>query len=240
MPKITGTGHCSNCPIRHLSIFADLRPERLVNIPFRPLITRYKAGEVIYQQGDHADALFTVRGGVIKITKSLPDGRHHLLYLETTGALIGWDSFIEDHYSQSAVAITDAEVCRLPERDLNRLRRADLELDNAILQRWITSLRRAENRMVDLSTRKGSEKLAAFLLDWRAEAPPSDWVDLPLTRGELGEMLGLTVETISRFLADWRKRGIISEEHRKIRIDDLPALQRIAEGGEKHRNNKSG
>ncbi len=237
MPKITGTGHCPSCPIRHLSIFADLRPERLANIPFRPLITRYKAGETIYQQGERADALFTVRGGVIKIIRSLPDGRNHLLYLETTGALIGWDSFLEEHYSQSAIAVADAEVCRLPERDLNRLRHADLELDNAILRRWITSLRRAEDRMVDLSTRKGNEKLAAFLLDWCATAPPGDWVDLPLTRGELGEMLGLTVETISRFLADWRKRGIISEEHRRIRIDDLPALQRVAAGGERRRNN---
>ncbi len=233
MPKITGTGQCASCPIRHLSIFANLRPERLANIPFRPLITRYKAGEAIYRQGEHADALFTLRSGIVKITKSLADGRNHILYLETGGALLGWDSFLEDDYSQSAIAVSDVEVCRLPEPDLNRLRRNDLELDNAILQRWVTALRRAESRMLDLSTRKGTEKLAALLLDWCADAEPGSWVDLPLTRGELGEMLGLTVETISRFLADWRKRGIISEKHRKIRIDDRTALEAIANGARK-------
>ncbi len=230
MPKITGTGHCATCPIRHLSIFANLRPQRLDNIPFRPLISRYRAGETIYRQGDRADALFTVRSGIVKITKSMANGRSHILYLETGGALLGWDSFLEDHYSQSAIAVSDVEVCHLPEPDLNRLRRNDLELDNAILQRWVTSLRRAESRMLDLSTRKGSEKLAALLLEWCADAAPGTWVDLPLTRGELGEMLGLTVETISRFLADWRKRGIISEQQRKIRIDDHPALEAIADG----------
>jgi CRP/FNR family transcriptional regulator len=222
--------------MRQQSIFADLRPERLRNIPFRPLVTHYKAGEVIYAQGDKANALFTVRSGIVKISKSLADGRSHILYLETTGALLGWDSFLEERHTQSAIAVSDCELCHLPEPDLNRLRRNDNELDTAILRRWVTSLRRAESRMLDLSTRKGTEKLATLLLEWCADAPPGTWVELPLTRGELGEMLGLTVETISRFLADWRKRGLISEQHHQIRIDDREALIDIARGN----NRKAG
>ncbi len=230
MSKLVGTGQCASCSIRHLSIFANLKPARLDNIPFRPLVTRYKAGETIYLQGDNANTLFTVRSGIVKITKSLADGRSHILYLETAGALLGWDSFLESRYTQSAIAVSDCELCQLPEADLERLRRNDRDVDTAILQRWVTSLRRAETRMLDLSTRKGTEKLASLLLEWCADAPPGSWVDLPLTRGELGEILGLTVETISRFLADWRKRGLISEEHHKIRIDDPDTLKGIAAG----------
>ncbi len=230
MSKLVGTGQCASCAIRHLSIFANLKPTRLDNIPFRPLVTRYKAGEAIYLQGDKANTLFTVRSGIVKVTKSLADGRSHILYLETAGALLGWDSFLESRYTQSAIAVSDCELCQLPEADLERLRRNDRDVDTAILQRWVTSLRRAESRMLDLSTRKGTEKLASLLLEWCADAPPGSWVDLPLTRGELGEILGLTVETISRFLADWRKRGLISEEHHKIRIDDPDTLKNIAAG----------
>ena len=230
MSKLVGTGQCASCAIRHLSIFANLKPTRLDNIPFRPLVTRYKAGEAIYLQGDKANTLFTVRSGIVKVTKSLADGRSHILYLETAGALLGWDSFLESRYTQSAIAVSDCELCQLPEADLERLRRNDRDVDTAILQRWVTSLRRAESRMLDLSTRKGTEKLASLLLEWCADAPPGSWVDLPLTRGELGEILGLTVETISRFLADWRKRGLISEQHHKIRIDDPDTLKNIAAG----------
>lgn len=236
MPKIIGSGKCPTCPIRHLSIFANLQQSRLESIPFRPLITRYTAGEAIYRQGDSADTLFTLRSGIVKITKSLPDGRSHILYLETSGALLGWDSFVEDTYSQSAIAVSDVEVCRLPESELNVLRFKDMALDNAILRRWVNSLRRAEQRMLELSTMKGPEKLATLLLDWCSNAPPGTWVDLPLTRAELGEMLGLTVETISRFLADWRKQGLISEQHRRIRINDLEGLIAIANGA-KHKPN---
>ena len=228
MPKITGSGHCATCAIRHLSIFANLRPDRLDNIPFRPIVTRYKSGETLYLQGAPANALFTIRTGIVKVTKSLADGRSHILYLQTRGALLGWDSFLEDTYSQSAIAVTDCEVCRLPEHDLNLLRRNDLELDNAILRRWIESMRQAENKMLELSIKKGPEKLASLILDWCDSSPEGAWVDLPLTRGELGEALGLTVETISRFLTDWRKRHLISEQHHQIRIDDVEALEKIA------------
>jgi CRP/FNR family transcriptional regulator len=214
--------------MRHLSIFANLQPERLVNIPFRPIVTKYKAGEALYFQGATANALYTVRSGIIKITKSLADGRSHILYLQSKGSLLGWDSFVEETYSQNAIAVTDCEVCRLPEHELNELRRSDLELDNAILHRWVDSMRKAENKMLELSIKKGPEKLATLILDWCAPYPPGTWVDLPLTRGELGETLGLTVETISRFLADWRKRHLISEQHHQIRIDNIEALEEIA------------
>jgi len=220
MSHIIGKGRCISCQVRHLSIFANLSTQYLGELcNFQPTVMTYTAKEFIYRQGDSPNNAFTLRKGLIKLIKSLPDGRIQIVRILKSGDLFGFDGFAHQNYNQSAIALSDCEICHLPLAGLQKLRLQRPEIDQAMMQRWIQSLHDAENMMLDLGAKKASERLANFLVNW-GESEQDGWKKMPLSRQEVGNLLGLTVETVSRFLSDWKRRGVIQERKGCIRIKD--------------------
>ena len=225
MSHIIGKGQCSTCHIRHLSIFANLSTSQLGEIcDFAPTVTTYKSKEVIYYQGDAPNNAFTLRKGMVKLFKSLPDGRVQIVRILKKGDLFGFDGFANQNYNQSAIALTNVELCHLPLAGLQELRQTRPEIDKAMMDRWIRHLHDAENMMLDLGTKKASERLASFLVNWGESEDGSDWKKMELSRKEIGDLLGLTIETVSRFLSQWKKIGIMQERSGYIRIKDKKTL----------------
>lgn len=226
MSHIIGKGRCSTCHIRHLSIFADLSTAQIVEdiCDFSPTVTTYKAKETVYHQGDAPNNAFTLRKGMVKLIKSLPDGRVQIVRILKKGDLFGFDGFANQNYNQSAIALTNAELCHLPLTGLQKLRQTRPEIDKAMMNRWIRHLHNAENMMLDLGTKKASERLASFLVNWGEAEEDSDWKKMELSRKEIGDLLGLTIETVSRFLSQWKKIGVIQERNGSIRIKDKKTL----------------
>lgn len=224
MSHIIGKGHCLSCHIRHLSIFAGLSTTQLKKIcGFSPIITEYKAQENIYFQGDASSNAFTLRKGMVKLIKSLPDGRTQIVGILKRGDLFGFDGFADQNYNKSAIALTDCELCHLPISQLQDLRRTRTEVDKAITTRWINKLHSAEDMMLELGAKKASERLASFLVNWD-ETDEKGWKKIPLSRKEIGDLLGLTIETVSRFLSKWKKAEIIQEQKGSILIKNKNEL----------------
>jgi CRP/FNR family transcriptional regulator len=212
------------CSIRNLSIFADLSISQLQKICyFSPTVKTYESGEIIYFQGDSSNHAFTLRKGIIKLVKTLPDGRTQIIRILKGGGLFGFDGFIDQDYNQSAIALTDCEVCLLPLETLQNLRKSQPEIGDAMMSRWIQYLHEAENMMLNLGAKKASERLAYFLVNW-GEQDPIGWKKIHLSRKELGELLGMTTETVSRFLSKWKKMDIIREQKGNILIQDKTEL----------------
>jgi CRP/FNR family transcriptional regulator len=83
--------------------------------------------------------------------------------------------------------------------------------------------------MVELGAKKAAERLASFLIRWCTTHHATNmWIELPLSRGEMGELLGLTIETVSRFLSEWKRQGYITEQRGVIQISDVAALRKAA------------
>ncbi|MEZ5480122.1 MAG: Crp/Fnr family transcriptional regulator [Thiolinea sp.] len=226
MSHLVGRGQCSTCHIRHLSIFAELNDEGIANIrSFNPSVLTFGADEVVYRQQDPANNAYTLRHGVVKLVKILPNGRSQIVRLLHGGDLFGFDGFAGENYNHTAIALTDAEVCRLPLRELMELKKQNPAIEEAMMMRWIVHLREAEDMMVELGAKKASERLASFLIRW---CEGQVWTELPLSRMEIGELLGLTVETVSRFLSDWKRKGLFDEQRGEVRIQDVQALREYA------------
>jgi CRP/FNR family transcriptional regulator len=219
-----GKGHCISCQIRHLSIFANLSTQQLGRIcHFQPTVTSYEVKEVVYHQGDAPNHAFTLRKGLVKLIKSLPDGRIQIVRILKKGDLFGFDGFANQNYNQSAIALTGCEVCHLPLAGLQKLRLQQPEIDKAMMDRWLQHLSEAENMMLDLGAKKASERLANFLVNW-GETEEDGWKKMPLSRQEIGNLLGLTIETVSRFLSQWKRAGIIQERRGNLRIKNKTEL----------------
>ncbi len=228
MANIKGRGHCQSCQIRHLSIFAQLPINRLTEIQtFHPPVVTYAADEIIYHQGDPSLNAFTLRKGLVKLIKTLPNGRTQIVRVLHTGDLFGFDGFADETYNHSAIPLGETEVCRLPLHDLMELKKQNPEIENAMMRRWIQHLREAEDMMMELGAKKAPERLASFLIRW-CEDSENGWAPLPLSRAEIGELLGLTIETVSRFLSDWKRQGLLNEQRGNIQIQSLDDLRKVA------------
>ena len=239
MPHLKSRGHCLSCPVRNRSIFSDL-PEDSLEVSIRDFHTSvitYEAGESIFHQGDNGDeSSYTLRKGLIKITKSLPDGRIQIVRVLVAGDLFGFDGFAGKSYNHTATALTDCEVCRLPLGDLAIVRKNNPEVDSSIMSRLIKNLRQTEDMLLELGAKKASEKLASFILSLSQSDSRSDlnrgndikWLKLPLSRSEIGALLGLTIETVSRFFSEWKRKGYIKESKGNIQIVDAEGLKAAA------------
>jgi len=226
MSNIKGKGHCQSCQIRHLSIFAQLPVDRLVEIQlFQPSVVTYAADETVYHQGDVALNAFTLRRGLVKLIKTLPNGRTQIVRVLRAGDLFGFDGFAGEPYNHTAIPLSEIEVCRLPLGELMDLKKQNPEIENTMMRRWIQHLREAEDMMLELGAKKAAERLVSFLLRW-CENMGGGWVVLPLSRAEIGELLGLTIETVSRFLSDWKRQGFINEQRGSIQIQNVEGLRK--------------
>lgn len=239
MPHLKNKGHCLSCPVRNRSIFSDLPEESLESTikDFHTSVISYDAGESIFHQQDKSEgSAYTLRKGLIKITKSLPDGRVQIVRVLTAGDLFGFDGLAGKKYNHTATALTDCEVCRLPLADLAVVRKNNSEVDSSIMSRLIKNLRQAEDMLLELGAKKASEKLASFILslsqsDLRSDlnkGTDTEWARLPLSRSEIGALLGLTIETVSRFLSDWKRKGYIKESKGSIQVIDAEGLKAAA------------
>ena len=239
MSHIKCKGHCLSCPVRYRSIFSDLPEDSLEETikDFHTSVIVFESGESIFRQSDNSkESAYTLRKGLIKITKSLPDGRIQIVRVLVAGDLFGFDGLANEDYNHTATALTDCEVCRLPLADLSELRENHSEVDSSIMSRMIKNLRQTEDMLLELGAKKASEKLASFILnlsqsDVKYELSTDhnvQWVKLPLSRSEIGSLLGLTIETVSRFFSDWKRKGFIKESKGNIQIIDAEGLKAAA------------
>ena len=239
MSHIKCKGHCLTCPVRNRSIFSDIPEATLEETikDFHTSVMTFESGESIFRQNeDSAESAYTLRKGLIKITKSLPDGRVQIVRILVAGDLFGMDGFGYEDYNHTATALTNAEVCRLPLQDLTTLRQNHREVDASIMSRFVKNLRQTEDMVLELGAKKASEKLASFILNLSQSDNKSalnkkidnQWVSLPLSRAEIGSLLGLTIETVSRFFSDWKRKGFIQESKSTLQVIDAEGLKEAA------------
>lgn len=226
VPHHQAKGHCLTCSIRPITIFATLDAAEVEQIQaFQPAIIQYAPDEIIYHQGMEARHAFTLRQGFVKIVNTLADGRSHIVQLLRDGDFFGFGGLSGADYKHSAIALNNVEVCRLPLADLLKLKHTHPKIETEMTKRWLERLHRAESMLVELGAKKAAERLASFLLRWCAGNSPDTWAVLPLNRGEIGELLGVTIETVSRFFADWKRQGFIGEARGNIQMLDAAGLR---------------
>jgi CRP/FNR family transcriptional regulator len=229
MPKKEAISDCLNCPIRSVSIFAGFSVDDIKNLEIPVNTMRYEAGEVFYQENDPTHAAFTIKSGVIKLVKELQNGKSQIVRLLTTGDIFGFEGLMDTNYHHTAVALNEAHVCKLSLPDLINVCRNSPHVHEAILHRWAQALKQTEDLLIELGTKKAHERLATFITNWCQHCGIDGWAQLPLTRQELSELLGLTVETVSRIMAEWKRNGLMEEKQGAIRLNQETDLFRLLE-----------
>lgn len=221
----TGVADCRNCAIRRSVLFAGLAETDFDEL-HRPIDQlTYAAGATIYSAGGTGKTLFTIRSGLVKLTRYLPDGNQRIVRLLRHTDIMGLETLIGNDYEHSAIALQATELCRLPADAVRRLSQRNDHLYNELMTRWHRALSDADRWIAEFSTGTARARVARLLL-WLAEPEEGAGCDL-FGREDLGAVLGLTTETASRTMAEMKRQGLISEPRPNRFLLDVPNLERL-------------
>lgn len=222
---------CRACEARHGGVCGALSPEQLVELSKHSTRKRLEAGTEVVGQGEDMGAFANIMRGVVKLTRMMPDGRQQIVGLQFAPDFLG-RPFVEES-PHSAETATDAEICTFPRQTLERLVGRTPDLEHKLYQQSLKELDEARDWMLTLGRKNAQEKVASFLFliasHYDPETVDGSVFDLPLSRADIADFLGLTIETVSRQFTRLRKEGVIQiENNRHVIVPDIERLQQSA------------
>jgi CRP/FNR family transcriptional regulator len=186
-------------------------------------------GQTLFYEGDNARYFFEIVQGTLRCCRMIHDGRRQIYRFVGAGEMLGLGC--GHRYGYSAEAVTDVAVRRHRLADLDDTMDADAHMRRRVLQALRDELAATRSQMMLLGRMSASEKLASFLLSRSgASAGAGACIELPMTRSDIADYLGLTIETVSRKLNELRGLGVIClETPNRVRITDQDRIEAIAE-----------
>jgi CRP/FNR family transcriptional regulator, anaerobic regulatory protein len=218
--------------MRQLCMPQGLSPDELPKLEALICSARPVArGESLYRSGDSFDHLYAVRSGSLKTTMTHRDGREQVTGLRLAGEALGLDGISEDRHACSATALEDSTVCLVPYAALKTLCREIGSMQERLHKLMGEQIVREAAQMMVLGSLSADERVASFLLDISERNAQRGYssaeFNLRMTRVDMGSYLGTTLETVSRTLSRFQKRGLIDAQGKFIRIIDLEGLRRV-------------
>jgi CRP-like cAMP-binding protein len=185
----------------------------------------YDRNEEIYGEGDAAEYLYKVISGSVRTYKILNDGRRQIGAFYLPGDVFGLE--IGDNHAFSAEAVSSAKILVIKRSALVALAGRDTDVARQLWTFTARELHRAQNHML-LLVKSAQERVAAFLLEMAARTSAGNAVELPMSRQDIGDYLGLTIETVSRTLTQLENAAAIElPSSRRIVLRNRPALDRL-------------
>lgn len=185
---------------------------------------------MLFREGTPTNHLFLLKSGYVKLTTALPDGRNQGLRLGAAWQFIGLEAMSDERYPYTAEAITPIEVCMVRYKDMLKLLESNPQLSLRVISALNRELQHSNAMIRNLGMMSSTERVASFLLSiLHAKAEEGHEIPLPLSRTDMAEMLGLTLETVSRVLSRMTRDKIIwlQPGGRRLRILDAARLERL-------------
>jgi len=203
---------------RPAALRGDASPKRSTSAPPLPT-TIFSANSEIYAQGSPADSIYRVEYGTVRIYRLLTDGRRQISAFHVAGEFFGFEADSTHHFFAEAVSRTGVrEIPRPMESDLARI----------VLPLALKALVRAQEHLLVIGRQCATERVAAFLIDMMARQGNGPQIELAMTRADIADYLGLTVETVSRTFSRFKECGHIRLPNaRAVYITNVGALREL-------------
>ncbi|MDP5111999.1 MAG: fumarate/nitrate reduction transcriptional regulator Fnr [Burkholderiaceae bacterium] len=232
VPVTSESTHCSTCmmgsvclpvgmPASEVAKLDELVKERL----------RIAKGQPLFLHGTSLDALFSLRTGSIKSQIVEASGHHQITGFYLPGEIVGLDGMFDGMHSSTSIAMEDSEVCVVKLDDIDEVSRYVPTLQHQVRHLMSKEIARSHQVLLALGSMRSEQRLAAFLinLSQRLAALGYSSTDFIMRMGreEIGNYLGLTLETVSRLFSRFARDGVIRVNQREIKILDMAALNEL-------------
>jgi CRP-like cAMP-binding protein len=167
-----GTSDCRNCGIRDMVLFADLNEQDFgeIHTPIDDMV--FAADAPLYTEGQTAVGVFTLRKGLVKLVRATADGRERIVRVLRPGDVIGLEALATARYDSEAIALVEAQVCRIPLSVLHHLSSNSPRLHKRLMRRWQQALKDADDWLADLNFGSARQRVAALALKMRDPDQP--------------------------------------------------------------------
>lgn len=229
---------CDTCAVRHRAVCGALSDEEITRLNAIARFKRFTPGQAILRDNEAPDYFANVVSGVVKLTKSLADGRQQIVGLQFATDFLGRP--FRERNPFFAEAASDVMLCTFERGRFERLVAEFPGMERRLFQHTLDELDAAQEWMLLLGRKSAGEKLASFLLmvarrsaqvgcHHSTGAGPSRF-ELALSRSEIADFLGLTIETVSRQVTSLKRSGVIElEGTRTVIVPDIAKLEQVAE-----------
>lgn len=233
---------CGNCGLKDLCLPLGLSSQDLDAL--ESIVQRrrkVKRGEQLFSMGDPLGALYAVRSGAFKSSELLDDGRVQVTGFHLSGELLGIDAISDERHPGSAEALETSEVCELPYAKLETLAREIPGLQHQLLRLMSGEIAREGALLMMLGKMNAEERLLACLLNFSQRQQRLGFSGtsfrLHMSRQDIGDYLGLALETVSRLFSRFQEERLIAVCGKHVEIENMDGLQRrlgVSAGGSQH------
>lgn len=234
-PRIPEPNHCSSCSLHTLCLPTGLEDpdmQRLDKIIGRR--RRVQRDSNLYRMNDPFTKLYAIRVGHFKTFQINSAGEQQITGFQMPGELLGMDAIGANRHHCGAVALEDSEVCEIPFAKLEELFAEIPTLLRHFHRLMSQEITREQNAMLLLGGMRAEQRLAVFLTNmgarYAARGYSASNFQLRMMREDIGNYLGLTIESISRLLSRFKKGGFLKVSNREIEILDPVRLKALAAG----------
>ncbi|SDU11305.1 fumarate/nitrate reduction transcriptional regulator Fnr [Halopseudomonas salegens] len=227
--------HCKDCSLSAMCLPLSLQDQELETLDNivkrgRPL----KKGENLFRQGDPFNSIYALRSGAIKTFSVSDSGEEQITGFHLASEMIGLSGMDDERYPVSAVALETTSVCEIPFERLDDLTAAMPQLRKQVMRLMSREIRDDQQMMLLLSKKTADERIATLLINlsarFRARGYSATAFRLAMSRNEIGNYLGLAVETVSRVFTRFQQQQLIAAEGKQIEILDHAQLCALAGG----------
>ncbi|MCK5830735.1 MAG: helix-turn-helix domain-containing protein [Methylococcales bacterium] len=224
---------CNNCNLDTICLPRGLSQQEIENL--NSIIKKssiLQQGEYIYRQGDPFKGIIAIKSGTAKLVANDTEGNEHILNILLPGELVGFDGLNNKKYNCSAIALDVMTYCELPlpAEQFETLCQQVPSIARELFKHSSESICESQNQVVS-NKRPAEEKVALFLINLSDRLNKRGFsslsFNLPLSRQEMGNHLGLTLETTSRMLQHLQNGGLITVQRKKITINNLSSLRAV-------------
>lgn len=223
---------CNDCNARYGSVFCNLKDENLQTLNGSKSCGMYKKGSVVFNEGQNPYGLYCVNKGKVKVFQTGNEGKEQIVRLAKEGDILGYRALLSgDRYSCSAEVLEESSVCFIPKEIFFKLIDSDGPLSLEIMKLLSKDLRKAEHKITDLAQKPVRERMAEALLFLKETYGFEDdgfTLNVVLSREDLANIVGTATETAIRLLSEFKSDGMVSQNGKKIQINNLNRLVQVA------------
>jgi CRP/FNR family transcriptional regulator, anaerobic regulatory protein len=230
--------HCANCRLHALCLPISLEMNDIARLD--DIIQRgrpIQKGDRIYHAGEKFQSVYAVRSGAVKTVTITQDGQEQVTGFYLPGEIIGMDGLATNSHSNSAIALETSAICDIPFSRLEELSSQLPSLQRRFFQLMSKEISNEQQLITLLSKNNADQRIASLILSISSRnhqrGLSAEEFHLPMSRSDIGNFLGLTIETVSRVMGRLHKQQVIHLDKKHIRILNMLSLRNIAFNAEK-------
>ena len=217
--------NCRTCGSGVNGLCAELNDDDLTMIHSVVDDLTLAPGATLFQEGGDPVGIFTLRKGVMKLARTTPCGTQRIVRVLSPGDMPGLEALAQARYFSDAVALTEVSVCRIPRSVVQALQTQSPRLNQRLMEKWATALKEADDWLIDINFGPARNRVSNFVLKMRGVLDEQT-VTL-FAREEMGTMMGLTMETVSRVINALVREGTLKPLDRLGRSYQILNLQQL-------------